>query len=201
MKYLAYSILIHLFMVMIVIFSNDQGTATLSEQPVSIEIVSNQPKKGVAPSASKASKFTKSLKKTSKMLAQNAKDLTQRKKNLEQPADKTKKSGLEQKSAGQKVTLTYTQELKLFLEQYKHYPRQAIRLKQSGVVQIKVKIDSQGKFSDIKLAQASNFPLLDQAALNLLKKLGQFKPLPKSIPADSNFTIPIAYIMGKGRLR
>lgn len=112
---------------------------------------------------------------------------------------KNEKSLDDRVSASGPVAFDYTQELKLYLEKSKHYPRQAIRLKQSGTVEVQVKIGASGSFSEIHLSRPSKFPLLDQAALNLFKKLGRFKPLPEQIPPDSNFTIPIAYVMGQVR--
>ncbi len=94
------------------------------------------------------------------------------------------------------VALSYTQELKVFLEKNKHYPRQAIQLKQTGVVQLQVKIGLNGVFEEVHLTKTSAFPLLDQAAIDLINRLGRFKPLPEKLHSVSHFTIPIAYIIG-----
>lgn len=91
--------------------------------------------------------------------------------------------------------LSYRQELKAFIENSQDYPRQARRLKQSGLVKVQVIIDADGFFKNISLVQNSTFPILDEAALSLLKRLQRFKPLPKNVPAGSKFTIPIAYVM------
>lgn len=93
-------------------------------------------------------------------------------------------------------TLSYAQELKVFLEQNKRYPRQAIRLGQAGTVLVKVKIGSDGRFNEIQLEKPSSFPILNKAAVGLFRRLGRFKPLPKGIQANSKFTIPIAYVIG-----
>lgn len=94
----------------------------------------------------------------------------------------------------EQVNLDYAQELKLFLEKNKHYPRQALRLKQSGVVVVRLKIDASGKFLNIEIEKPSSFPILNNAAEDLLRKLGGFKPPPSSLASVSDFTIPIAYI-------
>jgi|GEM_PF-6710200 len=91
----------------------------------------------------------------------------------------------------------YLRDLKIFLEQNKKYPRQAILLKQSGIVEIEVHIDSEGKFSNIRIAKTSPFPALNQAAINLLKNLGQFRPPPISLQNHSKFKIPISFDLGR----
>jgi|GEM_PF-4732272 len=93
-------------------------------------------------------------------------------------------------------TLSYAEELKVYLEKNKHYPRQALRLKQTGTVLIKVKIGSGGTFRDLSIANPSSSPILNQAAIDLFQKLRAFKPLPKDLENNSVFTIPIAYVMG-----
>jgi len=98
--------------------------------------------------------------------------------------------------ASRSASLTYAQELKLFLEKNKHYPRQAIRLKQSGVVIVRVRITTRGGFKNVEVTGPSSFPILNQAAINLLNKLGKFKPLPKKLKGDTQFTIPVSYVMG-----
>ena len=106
----------------------------------------------------------------------------------EQPiSDKTQSTGLTPES--------YVQELKQYLEHNKFYPRQALRLKQAGVVRIKMKIDARGVFKDIHLIEPSTFPILDRAALDLLRSLGKFKPLPEGIESNQSFTVPIAYVL------
>ena len=99
-------------------------------------------------------------------------------------------------AAGKQPKLHYAQELKTYLERNKHYPRQAIRLKQSGTLTVRVRIDSDGTFKRVELVSPSSFPILDRAAIDLLKRLGRFKPLPAHIQANTNFTIPIAFMMG-----
>lgn len=99
---------------------------------------------------------------------------------------------------GRDQTLSYAEELKIYLERNKKYPRRALRLKQSGIVLVQLKIKSNGEFGEIELVQPSSFPLLDQAALNLISRLGRFKPLPAGLGSSTNFTIPVAYVLRGG---
>ena len=103
--------------------------------------------------------------------------------------------------AGKKMVASYAQQLKVYLEQNKVYPRAAIRLRHSGIVKVKLQITQDGKFKDIEVIAPSRFRTLNQAAISLLKGLGHFKPLPEILNKKSEeFIIPIAYNLRKGRL-
>lgn len=193
MKYFIFSISLHLLIGVVVfgaaIKRREALTPVLSQQQVFVEIIQASEEKNPSPLNTK-NKLTK-IKSIPKDEFGDVQDF----KKIEKDEDYK----VSQKNATDPVTLSYTQELKNYLEKSKRYPRQAMRLKQSGVVEVQVKIDAGGAFSEIKLSKASTFTLLDQAAVSLLKKIGSFKPLPKSITPNSNFTIPIAYVMGQVR--
>ncbi len=101
-------------------------------------------------------------------------------------------------SQASQLKLDYAQQLKLYIEQNKFYPRSARKLKQAGLVRLQVEIDKDGNFHNIQIIEASNHENLNQAALSLIKKLGHFKPLPKEFTKDADFTIPIAYQLSGG---
>jgi len=192
MKYLAFSAALHLFVVLLGTFWNSQEAVikpySSNRQQVTVEIVASTK----TPMASKtAPKLLDRVPKAKRIKPDLDADIL-KKAVVEKKKDKPILSdGLIENA----VAVDYTQELKHYLEKSKHYPRQAIKLKQTGVVEVRVKIGADGAFSEIHLSKASTFPLLDQAALKLLERLGKFKPLPSSIPPDSHFTIPIAYVM------
>ena len=93
----------------------------------------------------------------------------------------------------QKTRLSYTQQLKNYIEQNKFYPRLALRLNQVGVVRIRLEITPNGIFKNVKIIHASAHKSLNTAALKLIKDLKHFKPLPKSFQKDTGFIIPLAY--------
>ena len=99
----------------------------------------------------------------------------------------------------QQIRLSYAQQLKAFIEDNKFYPRTAVRLKQTGVVKIRLEINEDGLFQNIQLVQASPHKNLNQAALELLKKLKRFKPLPKELLTTKGFVVPIAYQISGGQ--
>lgn len=50
------------------------------------------------------------------------------------------------------------------------YPKRALRMKQEGTVMLKVLVDQTGRQKEIQLAISSQFPLLDSAALEAVRK-------------------------------
>ena len=89
----------------------------------------------------------------------------------------------------------YLVELKSFVEKNKFYPRMAARLRQSGKVEVKLRIGADGKFGKIEVISPANFDTLNTGAIDLLKRLGHFKPLPDEFLPAEEFIIPIVYTL------
>ncbi len=89
--------------------------------------------------------------------------------------------------------LDYVEELRAYLEKNKNYPKSALRLRQSGVVQLRLVISDDGNFDHIEILAPSPFDSLNNAALNLVSDLKRFKPLPEELRGDGEFIVPIAY--------
>ena len=92
----------------------------------------------------------------------------------------------------QKEKLDYKEELYHFLKSKNHYPPLAAKLKHSGKVRVKIKINKSGKFEKIYLISPSNFKTLNDGTLSFLNKVAQFKPLPKNLNSKI-FEVPIVY--------
>lgn len=196
MKYLLVSVFIHVFLIICITFLNVGQDLVLpknNEKTVTIDLIPATYKQAKEKlnikSVSKVKKVTRLIKKKLK-----SKVITQHKPSFNSPEvvsdiEETQQSAEQVKQA----QLSYVQKLKLYIEKNKHYPRQAIRLKQSGVVKLRLRINKQGVFSGVELVGSSEFPILDEAALNLIKKIGKFNPLPSKIKPNSYFTVPIAY--------
>jgi|FLYM01.1.fsa_nt_gi periplasmic protein TonB len=88
---------------------------------------------------------------------------------------------------------TYIEELRAYLDKNKKYPTAAVRLRHSGVVQLKVMITKEGVFKEILLESPSTFETLNQAAVSLVSNLKKFKPLPAQYAGAAEFIIPIDY--------
>ncbi len=93
---------------------------------------------------------------------------------------------------------SYAQELKTFIEKNRFYPRRALVMEQTGVVTVRLKINARGEFISVEVVEASDYALLNQAATDLITKLGQFKPLPTVYRGSGEFIVPINYQLGQG---
>ena len=125
--------------------------------------------------------------------------VTQKASALSKPETKAQTAQIKGK-ASKNIINKYTAELKAFLDQNKVYPRMAARLRQSGIVKVKVSIDSKGVFNDVKVVSPAPFDSLNSSTVSLLKSLGKFKPLPKEFYPKEDFIIPIVYKL-TGRFR
>ncbi len=88
----------------------------------------------------------------------------------------------------------YLSKLREVIEKNKVYPKRAKRLKQEGKVLISFEILKDGTIKKINLKDPSKFKRLNNAALDLLKKINRFKPIPKELEKNSlTIDIPISY--------
>ena len=84
------------------------------------------------------------------------------------------------------------------IEKNKKYPRLALRLKQEGIVELKVIINKSGEIIKFEIIHASNFVSLNQAALNLIRNMSRLPEIPREIEVDElSLNIPIDYKIKK----
>jgi len=73
------------------------------------------------------------------------------------------------------------------------YPRLAKRMQQTGIVELLLVIDEQGKLIDISLENSSGYKLLDKSALKAAEYLAEMTlPVPKS---TSKILLPVAFAL------
>ena len=88
----------------------------------------------------------------------------------------------------------YQAALRDALARQHHYPPRARRFGLSGEVVVAFTIVRNGDFTDIHLARSSGAGLLDQAALDTVRRLGHFRPLPADYSEDSwAVSAPLVY--------
>lgn len=88
----------------------------------------------------------------------------------------------------------YLTSLRTALARLHHYPARAHRFGLSGEVLVAITISRNGQFSDIRLIRSSDAELLDQAALDTVRRLGHFLPLPADYSEDSwVVSVPLVY--------
>jgi protein TonB len=88
----------------------------------------------------------------------------------------------------------YLFEFRTWIEKYKRYPPLAHALGQSGRVEVSFKVLKDGHLEEIRVSGPSPFERLNRAALELLEKAAQFKPLPTELnQTELVVTLPIVY--------
>jgi len=94
----------------------------------------------------------------------------------------------------------YLGSLKKELEKGKNYPSTARRLKQEGSVRVRFTIQQDGRISDVEISESSRYSALDKSALEAVKNMGRFQPIPSVLNKKSwRIEIPIQYKLNSGR--
>ena len=89
---------------------------------------------------------------------------------------------------------SYVGQLVAWLNQYKDYPAQLKKKKQQGVVVLTCTINRAGEVLGADVQQSSDYPLLDQAALDMLTRASPLPPMPESLPRERlNLAVPVEY--------
>jgi protein TonB len=87
--------------------------------------------------------------------------------------------------------ITHVREL---VAKNKSYPFIARKLRQEGTVKLKIIILKTGVITRYELIQSSKFESLNKSTLNLVKRIGKFKPFPKKLMSERiEVTIPVIY--------
>ncbi len=79
----------------------------------------------------------------------------------------------------------YEKHVRARIEANKFYPRRAKRLRREGTVGVDFSIHADGTYSRVSVGESSGTGMLDDAALEAVNKVGQFRPIPKIINRDS----------------
>lgn len=76
----------------------------------------------------------------------------------------------------------YLREIMMRLQSAFEYPNAALRRRQQGEVVLKLLIEGSGEIASVQLNTGSGYALLDDAALNMLRRLAPLPPLPEHFP-------------------
>lgn len=88
----------------------------------------------------------------------------------------------------------YSRALRAALAQRHQYPRRAARFGLTGTAQVTFTIQRDGRFTDIGITASTGSALLDQAALDTVRRLGRFRPLPDGYSAEGwTLSVPLVY--------
>lgn len=95
-----------------------------------------------------------------------------------------------------RLSRDYRSALLRLIERNKYYPLRARRRGMEGKAMVKFSVQRNGEIRNIALSRSSRKPLLDQAALQTIKRIGKAPPLPNGLKRNSwKFVVPISYNM------
>jgi periplasmic protein TonB len=76
------------------------------------------------------------------------------------------------------------------------YPEEARKLRQQGVVNLRVEVNEEGDPVSVVLSRSSGYPLLDERALTTVRERWKFKaPRVDGIPVSTSVVIPIRFTL------
>ena len=103
------------------------------------------------------------------------------------------KHGVPGDSRRGRPALNYASELQSFIAQHATYPTRAKVLDQTGTVIIRLIVEKNGRFSKVDIQESSRHKILDDAAKQLVVRIGSYKPLPAGLSDAELFLLPINY--------
>ena len=90
--------------------------------------------------------------------------------------------------------LSYQQELQLWLQKYKRYPRRLKRRGVEGEVLVAFTLDAEGRLLNEKIVRSSGESALDEAAVALLRAAEPMPAIPRALGVDQyRVEVPIRY--------
>ena len=90
----------------------------------------------------------------------------------------------------------YATVLLAWLEQHKEYPRRAQARRQEGVVRLFIAVGRDGTVLEARIEQSAGHKLLDQAALDMLKRAAPLPHPPDTLPGDRvEIVVPVHFFL------
>lgn len=186
------SLLVHFTIFGGLLYKGQITKKTENKQALDINIISDIQRQ----SAPTKAKFKNVLKHQKKLKLSSQGESVKIKNNDQDLAKNISQSALSdeaQKRFGNAIG-SYFDYLRSAIDQNKKYPVRAKRLGQEGTVVVLLKIQKDGSLGNIKIKNSSSSRILDQAAVNLIKKSAPFKSLPEYIQ-NNDFEIPIQWFL------
>ena len=88
-------------------------------------------------------------------------------------------------SERESLTMQYQSALAEDIEREKFYPSLARRLNQEGIIRVGFTVLADGRITNIHLVEPSAATALNQGAIEAIKRVGQFKPIPPALGMQS----------------
>jgi periplasmic protein TonB len=89
----------------------------------------------------------------------------------------------------------YKAELRATIDKNKSYPTMSRRLGQTGTVVVAFTLLEDGHIIDVRIEKPSRYDSLNSSALDAVKKVKRFKPIPKDLGETKlDITVPVKFI-------
>ncbi len=89
---------------------------------------------------------------------------------------------------------SYEQVLARWIDRFKIYPPVARRRREEGQVLVRVRIARSGRLLGESLARSTEYPMLDRAALDSVRRAAPFPPLPEDLAGETReFLVPFVF--------
>ena len=93
------------------------------------------------------------------------------------------------------VVSKYTAELRARIDQNKSYPVMSKRLGQTGIVVVAFTLLENGNITDVRIEKPSRYERLNDSALDAVKKVERFKPIPKEYgDSKMDIKVPVKFV-------
>jgi protein TonB len=93
------------------------------------------------------------------------------------------------------VLTVYKAELRAKIDQNKYYPTMSRRLGQTGTVVVAFTLLKDGNIVNVRLDKPSQYERLNSSALDAVKKVERFRPLPKEVGGLSmDVKVPVKFV-------
>jgi protein TonB len=91
----------------------------------------------------------------------------------------------------------YLDRLRRHLAKFKHYPPEAVKLKQEGTALVEFVLARDGTVLEAHIQRSSGFPLLDQATLDMIRNASPVPPVPARFVGERvSIAIPTGFKIG-----
>lgn len=90
----------------------------------------------------------------------------------------------------------YRTRIRQAIDKHKHYPRMARRLGLEGRVVVAFTVEADGRLAGVRVVESSDSELLDEAALEAVRKAAPFPPFPDGVERQQwDFTLPLSFLL------
>jgi TonB family protein len=138
-------------------------------------------------------KVNKVLPKSSPASTQNADKVIETQKMVEQSATGSSTGTSDTSNAD--ALSAYKAELRAIIDQNKYYPTMSRRLGQTGTVVVAFTLLHDGHIINVRIDKPSQYERLNSSALDAVKKVERFKPIPKEVrEGKMDIKVPVKFV-------